>query len=227
MRLSVRQGDRDIGRRCERRKVQRHQAEAVGFKADGEAGMGDRDGRIRVARGRHAKGDHRRIGGLGADIQAAGQAERAEFGGGIDVRNGGAGKRQGGRRVEGCGTNVRRSALGRDGRQGGNHGRVGEPGGFGQIDRIGLNERVRRFRRVLRLQNGGKGGRRLHARCGGRRAHAEGCGTPARGRFGAEVEARQYAGLRRVERHRTAHQGQRADAHNQLLLRHDDRTSAI
>jgi hypothetical protein len=68
-----------IGRRCERGKVQRHEAEAVGFKADGDAGMGDRDGRIRVARGRDAKGDHRRHRPrLGADIQAAGQAERAE-----------------------------------------------------------------------------------------------------------------------------------------------------
>jgi hypothetical protein len=108
MRLSVRQGDRDIGRRCERGKVQRHQAEAVGFKADGHARMGDRDGRIRVARRGHAKGDHRRIGGLGADIQAAGQAEGAEFGGGFGSATGAPGS---GRAVDGLKAAGRMSAA--------------------------------------------------------------------------------------------------------------------
>jgi hypothetical protein len=111
---AIGQGHGDEGRRFERGKVQRHEAEAVGFKADGHAGMGDRDGRIRGGRARPRQRDHRRVGGVGGDIQTAGQAEGAERGfGGLGLWRRRPGRREAaGGGVEGCGTrSVRRRRV--------------------------------------------------------------------------------------------------------------------
>jgi hypothetical protein len=224
MRLSVGQGDRDIGRRCERGKVQRHQAEAVGFKADGMPEWVI----VTAAFGWQGAATPRAI--IAASVASAltSRPQGRPKGLSSAVASASAtGAPGSGRAVDGLKAAGRMSAASRsDGRQGDNHGRVGEPGCFGQIDRSRPANASGGFVGVLRLQNGGKGGGRLHARCGGRRAHAEGCGPP-REVFGPESRPGSTPACAAKSAIAPPIRAKRADAHHQFLLRHDDRTSAI